>query len=496
MLSDYLPEQEPSNPDRSGTLPMNDTLLVIANIPPARSAKDHFTGSRWISAFMEQSLQQTGLHSYGCVRLLASTLPGLMETILPRQITSRGRPSLLIEQFCRHAFEVAAPLMPTERVDWAFARQWETIAAGLEHVAQKAVENNVTVPVGREFPPFPMAVGSPSSPRSGPVPYEPRVQVAKNASDAAFIKEFEQADPESPEYKELLKKYRRTCSSMTLEDRQIHHRISIASQVSRIDEMNKTIARLAADPKSALASLEPLVQEAQELRTSYEKAMDEHHFDITRVIPRLVDDKRAAIHTGSFADSAVLHDRRPFEPLLIHDDELYPAEGPRTWGYFEIDPNPPVVQRMNKLDPEKREAANRFLTAFSLSLGTNNTLTVTRLNELFFGRSANDLVKAVPSLAKYAFKTPKPDFDSLPKTLHYNKDDVPDGKEPDPVNCYQENLDYNLEDIRCRVLSVKTLCDIAIEYAHLGLNQSAMHLNRMMGGTMTTAQLRSSGSPV
>ncbi|KAL4937567.1 hypothetical protein BDV06DRAFT_226833 [Aspergillus oleicola] len=487
----FLPEQGPSNTDSNGGLPRNDTLLVLAQFPEFRSAKNHFTGARWMSVFTEECLRQIGLHTYGSVRLLASMSSSDISSILPRQVTSRSRPSLLTEQVALHAFEVASTMDET-RATWGSAKQWETLVGGLARVEQRASEKNVMVPVGREYPPVEKAPDSPLPARI-PVPYYPRIKTPKHERLLQDIENADNADPNSPDYKQLLKQKSQAATRLKHDNKQVAIRANIVKRLNKIDDLNKSISRLAADPSTTLASLKSIVSQIESLRESAAKLESQNHFEVTRSVPQLTDDRRAAYHTGNYDDALLLFDRRPFEPLLIDEPELFPREDHRSIFYFEADTNPRVLARLKPLDEETYNLAFRFFTSFTLSLQVNNALTVAKLIEKFFPNlSTNDMVKAVPTLATYASKRPKPNFESLPKTLHPGLEAANSMAELDPVSCYQQNLDYDLSDVHCRILSAETLWDISIEYAKSGNNQSALQLNRLMGGSLTTAQTRES----
>ncbi|KAL4949183.1 hypothetical protein BDW69DRAFT_174963 [Aspergillus filifer] len=488
-LFQLLPEQGPSNTDSNGSLPRNDTLLVLAQLPEFRSAKNHFTGARWMSVFAEECLRQVGLHSYGSVRLLASMSSSDITSILPRQISSRSRPSLLTEQVALHAFEVASTMDET-RATWGSAKQWETLVGGLARVEQRASEQNVVVPLGREYPPIEKAPDSPLPARI-PVPYYPRLKTPAHEKYLQDIKEADSASPDAPNYKKLLKQKSTAATKLKFENKQVAIRTDATNMQNRIDDLNKSISRLAADPNSTLASLKPIVRQIEALRKASAELESQHHFETTRNIPQLRDDRRAAYHTGNYDDALLLFDRRPFEPLLIDAPELFPRDEYRSFLYFEADPNPRILTRLKPLDEKTYDLASRFFTSFTLSLQVNNMLTVPKLMEKFFSNySANDMVKAVPALATHASKRPKPNFDLIPKTLHPGSDVANSSAKPDPVSCFQENLDYDLSDVSCRILSPETLWDISIEYAKTGNNQSTLQLNRLMGGSMTTAQTR------
>ncbi|KAL4921788.1 hypothetical protein BDW62DRAFT_173376 [Aspergillus aurantiobrunneus] len=496
LLSKHLPEQGPSSSDSSGFLPRNDTLLVLASPPPPRSMKDHFNGSRWLSAFMEDCMRQTGLHAYGSVRLLATMFSSDIDNVLPRFISGRGRASLLTEQVSRHAFEVAC-LQDDAKEYYGSGKNWDLVVHGKARVEQRTSEKDVVVPVGRAYPPIEAAPESPV-PGRRPTPYTPRCKTLRHEKMLEDFRKFDEADPGSPEYEELRLQSRRAATKLMHENSRFYARAQLASQQNQIDELNKTISRVAAAPQTTLAEMESLVEKMKSLRKSFDEAFSQAHFEITRPLDHLIDDRRATYHTENFDDAILPFDRRPFEPLLIHPRELYPREVYRGIMYFEAESNPPALTRLNRLDdPEKRRIAIDFFTAFSNSLQTNNLINVPSIIELFFpNHSANSMVKAVPSLAKYASKLPKADFDSLPHTVHRHPDwdnitEIPDAdpeSTPDPTTCYQENLDYDFSGVRCRVLSTETLWDISIEYARSGTNQPMIQINRIMGGSMTAAQ--------
>ncbi|KAL2835073.1 hypothetical protein BDW59DRAFT_2844 [Aspergillus cavernicola] len=490
FLAEHFPEQGPLNRDPTGGMSRNDALLVLAHPPRASTTRDHFTGARWWSFFVDMCIRQHGLHAYGSVRLLASMSSADSPVILSPTINSRGRPAVVAEQTALHAFEVAAP-KDEEAGLWAFWKQWDNLTNGAARVAQRASEKGVIVPVDRAYPPVDPAPPSPFPGRK-PLPYAARPKTPQHEKYLQAFELFDQTKPGSPEYKEIKQQRNRAATQLTQENRQVHTRNILAAKQAQIDDLNRSIARLAADPKTELATIESVVMEIETIRAALDKEASLHHFDITRAFNGLVDDRRASFHTGNFDDALLPWDRRPFEPLLVHPGEFYPRDAERTLFYFEADPNNPATRRLARLTPEQKEAAFRFFDAYSLSLMSNNALSIPRIIELVFqNRSTNDMVKAVPYLAQHAMKRPKPNFDSLPKTLHYNPENLRDpSSPPDPDLCYQENLDYDLSDVRGRLLTPDAIWDLCVEYAKTNLDQTPSQLSRLLGGTMTAAQSR------
>ncbi|PIG84527.1 hypothetical protein AARAC_008965 [Aspergillus arachidicola] len=453
ILSKHFPEQGPSNRDDSGILPKNDTLLVLANPPAIGSKKDHYTPARWWSVFMEACMHQTGIHAYGSVRMVALLPISDAQQVIPRTIIERKRPALLTETVALHAFEVAAPKAPKDLMHGLLSR-----------------EQGVTTPPGRELPPIPLAPESPDQGRI-PVPYVPRPYTEWHE------KVWKKITTDTPAKEgKLNATQRRVLTQLNKENRDVYKRQYQATTIGEIDELTNTLSRTAADPRESSAALEPILDKIKAAKSTLAQILSEVHYEVIKEVPAVVDNKRVALHSGNF-DDAILHwDRRPFEPLLITPEELYPREAERSVLYFEADPNPPAVQKLNQLDPSQRDAPLRLFEALSLTIGTRNLMTVAEFLELIFPeRPTNDIVKSIPGLAVFAAKTPKPDFDNLPKTIH----GAPEAREPlDPAACYQENLDYDLSD---------HTVDIFVEYQKKGnTNISTVQLTQLLGGTLTS----------
>ncbi|KAL4879603.1 hypothetical protein BJY04DRAFT_193233 [Aspergillus karnatakaensis] len=487
LLNEHFPGQGPSNSDTSGALPRNDTLLVLANPPPSTSDKDHFSGSRFLSHFIAACIRQYGLHAYGSVRLLASLSLSERTSVFSRTVSTRGRPSLLLESIPLHAFEVAAPEDETKG-HWGALRLWDTIVASDKRVAERTAENNVVVPIGRAQPPLQLAPEAPEPDRMN-TPYTPRIKTPQNDKYVKIYENFDKSTPESPKYDELKKKRERAVIQLNQENRQTHYRYSIAGKMLEIDELNKTISRLAADEKTERKDITRVLRQIASKRKDLEKETNNTHFDTTRAVPQIVDDSYATASLGNFDNSVLLWDRRPFDPLFIHEGELFPHKCPRAFIYFEADPNARVMRRLQELTPRQQINAVRLFDAFTLTLTTNNTIPIEQFLETIFpNRTINECVRAIPSLARHATKRLATHFRTTPKTLHYNPIDLPtpDSK-PDPINSYQANLRYELKGVNMRTFPADTLWAIAVEYARSGREHSLIQLTRMLGGTLTTA---------
>ncbi|KAA8645975.1 uncharacterized protein ATNIH1004_007396 [Aspergillus tanneri] len=471
----------------------NHSLLVLASPPPSVSKKDHFTPARWCAMFMDTCMRATGLHSYGQVRLLVSLPPADSQAVLARTTSERKRPALLTESVARHAFEVAAPSDPSL---WITFKGWDLVAANAARVAQRTIEQGIIIPAGRELPPVAMAPDSPDPGRMA-YPYVPRPRTPLH-DRLLNVLDSEEERIQSPQEdsqtqtskkrttKKAIKnpKRLRACIVLNQENRHAYARQELSKQHATLDELTRLLSCAAADPHATATTLQPLQDRIDALRRAIADEYAQHHYEATKQLPIAIDDHRAAMHSGNFDNAYLPWDRRPFEPLLIHPDEQYPRDVGRALVYFEPDDQSTALRQLHRLPPDEREHPVRLFQALSLALGSRGNLTVAELLQAVFPRrSVNDLVRAVPSLATFAAKSLPVDFDVRPKTVH----GAPDQPQPlDPAVCYQENLDYDLTDVRVRSLSAATLLDICLEYQRSGQKVSVTQLNRMLGGTLTS----------
>ncbi|PWY92787.1 S-adenosyl-L-methionine-dependent methyltransferase [Aspergillus heteromorphus CBS 117.55] len=488
LLHEHFPDQGPGNCDATGLLPRNDTLLVLAN-PPTSGDSDHFTPSRWWSSFMEACMRQAGLHLYGSVRLLATVPTAEASTILPRQVSERRRPALWTENVALHAFEVAAP---QEDHVWANMKTYGLAMDNAARVAERTAEKNVPIPPGREPTPL---IAAPESPDPGKIkiPYTPRIRTTLQERLFATIQATADISPSVPGFKDLYRQRGRALTRLNMDNRQAHALLQKANKCYELDQKYRSLSRAAADPNADLASLKPILDKITALKKDLDKP--EEHPDHFKSLPLVRDNFRVSLDRNKFDESLLLWDRRPFEPLTIEWREFYPRRAsPRTLIYFEADPNPPFAPKLAKLHPSKRSEAYRIYESLisSLNRGRDSISAAEVLDLLFPSRSANDIVKTIPSLAEHAAKAPKPDFDSLPKTVH---GESLDGGPPDPALSYQENLDYDLNDVRIRCLSSSTMWDICIEYMKSGASLTALQLSRLLGGTLTMSQISGRQEP-
>ncbi|PYI13600.1 hypothetical protein BO99DRAFT_426954 [Aspergillus violaceofuscus CBS 115571] len=497
LLKEHFPEQGPENADTSGALPCNPNLLVVANLTRPPTQKDHMTTTRWISSFMETCLWQTGLHSYGAVRLLAVLPQDDINGIIPREPGDRKRAAILTENVARHNIMVAGH---DEICFWANVKGVKYAEEERIRVTEQASANGFPPIPGREPAPFIVTPDLSNFARDvGKHRYEPRIRSDLHSQLLADIDRVDKMSSSVPDYHVAKLARGRAMTRINSEHRANGLNRLVVEKLTQLDELYKSVARLAARPTTTRADFEPLLSEIASLK----QVIDAHYKNIqTKWRPPLrymLDDMRSRATDDR---AALLHwDRRPFEPLRIQSNEMYPQDEKRFMLYFEPDPNSPVARKLFALDPETRAAAADLFEILTLSLyrGRDGLTLGEMLPMVFPGRSINDCVRAIPGLAQHAVRTPKPDFDALPKTLiaepsvtaaldNNGAAEQPE-QQPDPTMCFQENLDYDVSDVCVQIIPCPVLWDICIEYSHYEHRQSVRSLARALGATMTHSRL-------
>lgn len=467
-----LPEQSAHKGQEVGILPKNDTLLVLANPPGPRNARDHFTPARWWAGVMESCLKQQGLHMYGSVRMLALVPSTDAQDILPRSSIERRRPGVMTENVALHAWEVANVY---DHEQWHNLKQLDLVEKVRKRVAERAAAQNITFPEGREPPPMKLAPQSPIA-RANTPPYVPRFSTDWHEELAETIRTGDEAGEE----KTMASRKKRTVALQKLNQDNTYAaaRMNITKIQMRIDERTQNLSRAAADPQRTSQELAVLDESLRELRSNFAQTIAREHFRAIRGWDREVDDWRMANTSNDLDDSSLLWDRRPFEPLRIDTTEIYPHDS-RTMIYFEADANSQVAAKLKELDEKKREEVIALFDTLSLVFSTRGNMSVEELiHALFPGRSANEIVKVIPSLTVFAGKQLKPGSGAVPL----------DDPTVDAHRCVQENIDYDLGDVRLRCLPVLTMWEILREYQKRSLNLSPAQFGRLLGSTTTSTR--------
>ncbi|KAJ5909700.1 hypothetical protein N7504_004343 [Penicillium tannophilum] len=479
----YLPEQIRPMNAVPGTLPKNDTLLVLASPPETESKKNHLTPARWWASLMEDCMNQTGLHAYGSVRILAGFSITELQVVLPRSIHERRRPAMLTENVALHHFEIASGY---ELEPWYTLKTWDSIQRNNQRVAERSDALGVITPPGREPLPLQMAPEPPIPGKGGAkakqeIAYYPRARSEghhrfersiRRGENLAKTKGRLTADEEA----KIRKEARTARAALNFDNRCAWARADISKDFAAIDDRSRDLARAAADPKATAASLEEIDRDIEARKSAVSQKMADLHFRLTRGWERALDDIRVEACSNNLDDSVLLWDRRPFEPILIEEDEIFPRAH-QTLVYFEADEHAISAQQLSRVPSEDRDAVMQLFEAMTLSFSSGNHMSIAELADRFFpGQAANDVVKSIPSIAKYVGKRLKPNCGPLPLA-----DDT-----LDPNECFQENIDYDLSETRVISLPIRVIWDILLEYHKNAQDLSPLQINRLLGGTMTS----------
>ncbi|KAJ5692519.1 hypothetical protein N7462_001942 [Penicillium macrosclerotiorum] len=470
IFKKHLPEQTIPRTQEAAVLPKNDSLLVLAS-PPCQSLKsDHFTPQRWWCAMMEDCMKQKNIHQYGSVRMIVTLPPDEVEAILPRSIGERRRAAVLTENVALHAMEVAS--LYQEEPSWVTIKPLDYTKFGMERVAEKVAEQSIAIPPYRERPPLEYA---PECTYTGKrsIPHSPRLRTNRHQEVSSIIKEEEA----SRVGKQRASKALQDATKYLHKENQIAHvRDDIARKKIDIEETMGDLCYAAADVTKSAKELEELDQNIAQQEAAWQELFSQTHYRLYKSWDRIVDDYRMLNHLKKYDKSTLLYDQRPFEPLRVYIEEIYPRD-PRSVIYFEPDSNAPALQRLQNLSPERVSKLQEFSEALTLVFGNRNRLTLDELfQQMFPTRSTNDLVKAIPGLAGIARKRLKPG--SGPIALADTSSD--------PPLCFQDNIDYDLSETRIRSIPTPVIWDILLEYEKTATDFSIVQFTRQLGGTLTS----------
>ena len=486
FITTHFPEQGPSVQQKPGVLPKNDTLLILANLPAPTSNKDHCTPGRWWLRFLEDCLQQDGLNVYGTVRVLAMSPYNDLPLMLPRTAADRKRLGSLAETLGLHNIEIASS---NEFEHWHTSHGWDAIYNNRKRVAERAAAQNIVTPHNRELPPLERVPELEARGVRGHTkgsPYTPRVCLPQHKDILNTIAAGEAAGKEpmgevpDPTSREAIKKRGFAITKLARDNTAAYIRQKLANMRLHIDEETRKLARAAADANETPENLKVLDEQIASLQLNFAAEVSKTHYTQSRFYDTLIDDGRLACTSNNLDDSQLMWDRRPFEPLLMNADEIWFSGKPSGIIYFEAQEKPSALQKILHLpSPAQSDALARFHAVIGLT-NTRSTLTAGEIGKLAFpALSTNQLVQAVPSLATFASKRIKPGSGPMPlsdPTL-------------DPVTNYQDNIEYDLSEVRLRILSMATIADMVVEYGKVGNQLPAQDLSRLLGGTLTTAQL-------
>ncbi|CAG8219246.1 unnamed protein product [Penicillium salamii] len=483
FLQTHFPEQvPPPTEQKPGQILKNSTLLVLANPPVSISSGSHFTPARWFQRFLETSLTQMELNTFGTVRVIATMPYKEVTSLIPRCALERKRLAALTEALGLHTFEVASSHEPDNHHGW---RGWESIQTNRMQVAERAAALNIVTPPNREIPPLEKNPDFPDRKSKG-ILYTPRVYSPYQKKMMEVIGDTPSVNAKGSKDPAILAAGRKRATAMAKVaqlDKWAYLTHSLAQRLLEIDEKGRQLARAAADPTESCESLKALDDEIELITSKYNDQLSGIHYQTRVNVPHIVDDDRMLYTSRNKISSQFLWERRPFEPLHIRPDEVWPVGNPVGVVYFEANDAPPVLQKINHPSVSQPQAVLERFEVLTSILAITSEMTVDNVKNLLFPDwSSNEFIQALPSLALFAGKRLKPGSGPLPlsdPTL-------------DPTTSYQDNLEYDLSQIRLITVSAESLMDIAIEYEKLEEKLPISEFKRLIGGTSTTRELVSS----
>ena len=462
--------------DQALDLVKDKTLLVLANCP-VMARSDTPTPSWWIDA-VDACVRTPGDNLYGSVQILASVPTVDARYMIPKVVTRRRRGAVVFESIATDVFQVAET--PDLDSYYVSAKSLDLITANAAHVSAKAAALNVTTPPGREPPGFNLV--PPVPPRGvATAPYIPRVRTKWHDK---MLEEIEAGDDPRADYA-TAQRQSKAHRQMIQENRRAYLDQEGLRVGIELDRLNQRLSRDAANPDLDSRILQPLADKVKAKQASWSELLQNAKSDGHGDVALLVDGHRAALARGDFDSALMFWDRRPFAPLTVQPDEFYPHDPERAMIYIGTDSSSAYTRRLKGLDPDVRTEVLELADSFMFVLNTRSGITLSELFETLFPRQpANNLVAKIPSLALLANKSMKPNFDDLPKTLHSGPETRQGENGPDPVECFQENLDYDLSDVRLRTLSPLTILEIALLYQQSPDKWSAVQLARALGSAV------------
>ncbi|KAJ5396680.1 hypothetical protein N7509_004793 [Penicillium cosmopolitanum] len=460
VFSRLLPEQEPLPPRKSGEMRNNDTLLVLANPAVPNSELNHYTPARWWGALMEDCLNQSGLHEYGSVRMLAVMPQTEARIVLPQTMADRNRPALLTESVALNAIEAASS---SEDISWVGLKGLSVYDRIEKRVSERGAA--FKTPPGREMPQIRFAPEHPK-PTKKALPHTPRIstELHENLTKKMNSKE-----------KGIASKAR---TALGADNRAAYYRELTISKQLAIDAKMSELARLAACPNTPTADLRDIDEKIGLLTKELAEVIGTIHYGILRIKDRLIDEERAArVGNANFDDAALLWDRRPFEPLKIDTTELYPRE-PMSVLFFEADENCIAVRKLSKVAEERRTDVARLFDAIARVFRGKNDMSVAELLQTLLPNLTTDQVlQEIPGLVAYADKRLRCDRGEIdPNITRVGEEDTQ----------LLKMIECDFSGWRVRTLSAEVLWDIILLYEQHAQDLSALQLSRVIGATLTT----------
>jgi mitochondrial transcription factor 1 len=472
---------------------VNNNLLFVANLTDRVFSKSYYTPSRTWAALMEDCLRETGLHFRGKVHILSLIPSEHLQLILPRTILERGKAALVTEMVSANLINLGET---ASNEVYTGQRDWDLITKSAHRVAERSIQATIPCIPQRERPPLLLAPES-TDQKGITVPYVPRVRRDMHQGYLDALEEMRRIEnrPIIKKQKEDLRKTHEEFSrrrTQLNQDNKVHYqRLQLAEQVWTIDGLESKFAAAVTNKSSEPEKLEELNRRLVDLKSKLTQSLTEGGDSVSHRGETLVDNRRAALRTGNIDDSILAWDHRPFEPLYIKPEEIFPSDSSFGVLYFEpklaAETLPSLTSILNMAGPQSTDK-NKIIDIFLAVIGTFGTRgrfsIASILGIMFPGRSTNDIVKDIPTLVPFASKR-------LKSTIAYSSSDAsPTNEKPKTL---EDHFDYDFSHQRIRCLPLSVMTDLIIEYIKWPFRpNSPAQISRHLGGSMTSYSSASS----
>ncbi|PGH23834.1 hypothetical protein AJ80_02082 [Polytolypa hystricis UAMH7299] len=407
----HLPEQTNRDLGPLGSCQSNNTLLVLANLTYHRQFG---TRGYLFLRYMEACLEQTLFHRYGLVRVIAMLPAEDAETINPKILAKRKKAAALTEAVSDRLIEVSTDTSITR---WCSMKGYKTLKKSAEQAAAQAAKKTIETPPGREPCPLKLAPDVTRHGRKTKSLDRPRHEWHHEyiiLEEKFRKKEIERPPknmpmaviaqaPQYAGYKRLVELRRRMLS----ENRDMAAIDQMEEEQEVIDLKEEELLRDLKKPTRNPNNVVRRAEHIQGLVRQRDELLDSVRPRVREVFLWTRDERRC--FQGKLPNGKqplLFWDRRPYEPLHIDPEEVYPQ---KSCSIIDFHPNKNSPMMMTQREHIRNDTPDTYFAivrTFQQLLGTYTTFALKPLQDiltlLFPSRSMSDLIDAVPSLEPYA----------------------------------------------------------------------------------------------
>ncbi|OKL56884.1 hypothetical protein UA08_08024 [Talaromyces atroroseus] len=476
VLNTYMADSTPQ--------PGRNDLLILANL----TDKAFKNPSRVWASLVGHSLIDRGHFRDWTIRTLMILPPDEAHLVVPRSAKDRRKVAMLTEAYAHRALYVAE----TDNSEYVASRECELASESAKLVAQRAEENNITIPEGRRQPAIQSMSDVPGGPRAPGFTTHTPIYAGYQAQHFwQAQQEFEQAvdlKPGTNEYQKARSHVWNVRAQLMHHARCVDVSIEFAKAQLQVDSLEKEMVKAkleSSKPSTAakatdLATLDEMNTKLIQARAEMARKLDETPILANRTMPNYIDDYRMALGaTGHIKDSHLLWDHRLFEPLYIRPDEVERTESRCSIMYVEPEHKDKLAERfaVDRAHDRPDEAVEIALSVIG-SFGIRGRDPVSEmLDKLFPGQPINEVVKSVPELFAY-----------IPK--HLLSPPLEDKNEANGDSIY-DDFEYFPQQVHLRSLPLSVLLKLLKAYLATTSSKSFLQVNRSLGGSATMYALRS-----